>query len=53
MYSLDSNGRFESYSLFPGSYDVTLSVIGHVVSAMKVMIDDKDVQIKLAVSPDD
>jgi hypothetical protein len=52
-YSLDSNGRFESHSLFPGSYDVSLSIIGHVASTMKVTIEDKDEQIKLAVSPED
>jgi hypothetical protein len=52
-FSLDSNGRFESFALFPGNYDVTLWQLGHVASKVKVAIEGKDVEIKLAIRPED
>lgn len=52
-FSLDSNGRFESFGLFPGNYEVSLWLIGHISSSTKVTVDEKDVQVKLAVQPED
>src|SRR4030095_14590174 len=52
-FSLDSNGRFESFALFPGNYDVSLWLLGHVSTTRKVTIEDQDVQVRLAVSPED
>ena len=52
-FSIDSNGRFESFGLFPGNYEVSLWLIGHISSSTKVAIDDKDVQVKLSVPAED
>lgn len=52
-FSLDSNGRFESFSLFPGDYEVTLWQLGHEASKVKVAVEDKDVAVKLTIRPED
>jgi hypothetical protein len=52
-FSLDSNGRFESFSLFPGDYEVTLWQLGHEASKVKVAVEDKDVEVKLTIRPED
>jgi len=52
-FSIDSNGRFESFGLFPGNYEVSLWLIGHISNSTKVTVDDKDVQVKLSVPAED
>jgi hypothetical protein len=52
-FPLDSSGRFESFVLFPGDYDVSLWILGHKSSTMKVTIEDKDVQVRMAVRDED
>jgi hypothetical protein len=52
-FSLDSGGRFESFSVFPGDYTVSLWVLGHVSSTTKVTIAEKDVQVRLVVPSED
>jgi hypothetical protein len=53
IFPLDSSGRFESFVLFPGHYEASLWMLGHKSSTMKVTIEDKDVQIRLAVRDED
>jgi hypothetical protein len=50
VFSLDSNGRFESFGLAPGNYDISLWLIGHVARTIRVAVEDKDVQVKLTPS---
>jgi len=52
-FTPDPSGRFESFSLFPGTYDVSLWLIGHVSSTMKVTVEDKDVEVKLTAGSED
>jgi len=50
VFSLDSSGRFESFGLAPGNYDISLWLIGHVARTIRVAVEDKDVPVKLIPS---
>lgn len=44
---IDSNGRFETFQLLPGTYDLKLQVFGHSTSGPTVVVDDKDLTLEL------
>jgi carboxypeptidase family protein len=49
---VDENGRFETLSLFPGTYELNLWILGHTSSFETVTVGDKDVQVKLTSRKD-
>ena len=45
---IDSNGRFETFKLLPGTYELRLQIFGHSSVAPTVTIEDKDIDLEIS-----
>ena len=45
---IDSNGRFETFKLLPGTYELRLQIFGHSSVAPTVTIEDKDIHLEIS-----
>jgi hypothetical protein len=46
-FPIDQNGRFEPFSLVPGTYDIRFEVFGHGTLGPDLVVDDKDLDLQL------
>src|SRR5688572_9427032 len=46
-FLINSQGRFESFTLLPGTYELRLEIFGHSTVGPTVAVEDKDVQIEV------
>jgi hypothetical protein len=46
--AIDENGRFETFKLLPGTYELRLQIFGHSSVAPTVTIEDKDINLEIA-----
>jgi hypothetical protein len=43
--SIDEKGRFETFALVPGTYEIHVKVFGHSASSQSVVVVDKDIDL--------
>ena len=48
---MQGDGRFETFDLLPGSYNLRLEVFGHSTRDVTVAIDDKNLNVELTTRP--
>lgn len=46
---IDDKGRFETFTLFPGTYDLRLQIFGHSTIGPTVTVGDKDIDLEVPV----
>jgi hypothetical protein len=46
---IDDKGRFETFTLFPGTYDMRLQIFGHSTIGPTVTVSDKDIDLEVSV----
>ena len=44
---IDEKGRFETFPLLPGTYDIHLKIFGHSASARTIVVGDKDADLEI------
>jgi hypothetical protein len=44
---IDDKGRFESFYLLPGTYDLRTQIFGHSTSGPTITVEDKDIDIEV------
>ena len=42
---IDDKGRFETFALVPGTYQIHVKIFGHSASSQIIVVDDKDVDL--------